>query len=307
MELGIALPQFGQHATPEAIVQVAQAAERLGYASVWVQDRLLRATSPRTPYVGIPGTPWPEGYRTVYDPIETLTFVAARTERIKLGTSVIDALFHVPVVLARRLATLDRFSGGRVLAGLGQGWADDEFFAANVPPSRRGAGLEEFIAALRAAWGPDPVQFSGRFYQIPAAEIGPKPLQPGGPPILLGAFAPAAMERAGRIADGLNPIAVSWDMLEGFVNQFRDAARAAGRNPDSLPIVVRANNQVSDQPLGDDRGPFSGSVDQIRADLDRSSRLGLNHVFFDMNFAETPVEVQLRLLEQLSPAAQPTR
>ena len=102
MDLGIALPQWGKHASPEAIVQVAQAAERLGYASVWVQERLLRPLQPRTPYGGIPGMPIPEPYRTVYDPIETLTYVAAKTERIKLGTSVIDALFHVPVVLGRR-------------------------------------------------------------------------------------------------------------------------------------------------------------------------------------------------------------
>ncbi len=299
MDIGIALPQWGRHASPEAIVQVAQQAERLGYASLWVQERLLRPTHPRSGYGGMPDQPWPEPYRTVYDPIETLTYVAARTERIKLGTSVIDALFHVPVVLGRRLATLDRFSGGRVIVGLGQGWSDEEFQTANVPPSRRGAGFEEFITAMRAVWGPDPVSFSGRFYQIPESEIGPKPVQPGGPPILVGAFAPTALERAGRIADGLNPIGLSWEMLAGMVAAFNEAARAAGRNPDALQIVVRANNQVSDGPLGDDRGPFSGSVDQIRGDLQKAEEMGLNHIFFDLGFVETPVDRQLRFLEDL--------
>jgi len=303
MDLGIALPQWGKYASPEVIVQVAQAAERLGYASVWVQERLLRPRAPRTPYGGVPGMAWPEPYRTVYDPIETLTFVAARTERVQLGTSVLDTLVHVPVTLAKRIATLDRFSGGRVLVGLGQGWAEDEFLTANIPPSRKGAGFEEFIAAMRAVWGPDPVKFDGRFYQIPESDIGPKPMQAGGPPILVGAFAPVAVQRAGRIGDGLNPIALAWDMLEGFVGQFREAARAVGRNPDTLPIVARINNQVTDQPLGDDRGPFTGSVDQIRADIERADRIGVNHGFFDLNFVETPVDVQLRFLEELSPTA----
>ena len=302
MDLGIALPQWGKHASPEAIVQVAQAAEELGYASVWVQERLLRCLQPRTPYGGVPGQPIPEAYRTVYDPIETLTWVAAKTHRIKLGTSVIDALFHVPVVLGRRLASLDRFSAGRLIVGLGQGWSEDEFLTANIPPTRRGKGFEEFIAALEAVWGPDPVEFKGRSYQIPVSEINPKPIQTGGPPILVGAFAPAAIARAARMGTGFNPIAMSWDMLEGMVNTFHEAARAAGRDPSALPIVVRANNQFADQPMGTERGPFSGSAEQIRADLERAEGLGLNHVFFDLGFGEAPIAVYLGLLEQLRPA-----
>jgi alkanesulfonate monooxygenase SsuD/methylene tetrahydromethanopterin reductase-like flavin-dependent oxidoreductase (luciferase family) len=187
-----------------------------------------------------------------------------------------------------------------VIVGLGQGWSEDEFATANVPPTRRGAGFEELIRALRAVWGPDPVEFSGRHYRIPPSEIGPKPVQPNGPPIIVGAFAPSAIERAARVADGLNPIAVDWDVLEDTVKRFRVAAEAAGRNPDSLRIVVRANALLSAQPMGSDRGPFSGSVQQIRDDLARASGIGLGHVFFDFGFVETPVEDQLRALEQLS-------
>ena len=124
----------------------------------------------------------PESYANVYDPLETLAYVAAKTERIRLGTSIIDVLFHAPVILARRFATLDNLSGGRLIAGLGQGYSPEEFAAANVPMSRRGAGFEEFIEAMRAAWGPDPVRFSGRFYEIPESQINPKPVQEGGPP-----------------------------------------------------------------------------------------------------------------------------
>ncbi len=197
MEIGIALPHFGPYATRETITRVAQEAEQRGFGSVWALERMLRPTRP-IPWIGGRVALMDEPYATSYDPIETLTYVAARTERIKLGTSVIDALFHVPITLARRLATLDQLSGGRVIAGLGQGSVEDEFRAANVPLKRRGRGLEEVVAAMRAVWGPDPVSFAGRFYTIPESQIGPKPAQPGGPPIIIGGMAPAAIERAAR-------------------------------------------------------------------------------------------------------------
>lgn len=128
--------------------------------------------------------------------METLSYVAAKTERIKLGTSVINALFHIPVVLARRFATLDQFSQGRVIAGLGQGWVKDEFETASIPFQRRGNGSEDYVEALRASWGPDPVQYEGRYYHIVESDIGPKPFQPQGPPLLFGAATVASLERA---------------------------------------------------------------------------------------------------------------
>src|SRR5207253_10408378 len=96
--------------------------------------------------------PWPEIFATVYDPIEMLTFAAARTRKVKLGTSVLSALFQNPVTLARRFATLDRLSDGRAIAGIGQGDFRDEFEAANIPIKRRGRGFEEFVKAMRAVW-----------------------------------------------------------------------------------------------------------------------------------------------------------
>ena len=119
MDFGIDLPTSGPFASTEAIVRVAQEAERLGYAAIWTYERLLYP-------LGDPvGAGLPEFYSSgTYEPLETLSYVAARTERIKLGTSIITAPFHVPVILARRFATLDQLSGGRAIAGLGQGWME---------------------------------------------------------------------------------------------------------------------------------------------------------------------------------------
>jgi len=174
--VGIALPQYGTIASPETILRVAEEAEKMRLASLWVSDRMLLPTRPKETF---DGDPWPEIFATVYDPIEMLTFAAARTRKVKLGTSVVSALFQNPVTLARRFATLDRLSDGRAIAGIGQGDFRDEFEAANIPIKRRGRGFEEFARAMRAVWGPDPVSFTGDFYNIPESRIGPKPIQSG--------------------------------------------------------------------------------------------------------------------------------
>jgi probable F420-dependent oxidoreductase len=297
MEIGIALPHTGKFASPETIAYVAEEAERRGHAAVWVLERLLRPINPR-PSSERPSPAMPESYANVYDPLETLAYVAAKTERVRLGTSIIDALFHVPAILARRFATLDRLSGRRVIAGLGQGYSPEEFAAANVPMSRRGAGFEEFIEAMRAAWGPDPVHFSGRFYEIPESQINPKPMREGGPPILIAAMRKPAVERAGRLGLGLNPLAPSWEALEAAVGAFREAARAAGHDPTTLPVVVRANTALGEEMTGE-RPPLGGSPEQVVQDLGRLRELEVDELFFDMNRFSMPVEEQFRAVERL--------
>src|SRR5437016_3606605 len=162
-------------------------------------------------------------------------------------------------MLARRLATLDQLSGGRVVAGLGQGYSEEEFQTANVSLKRRGGGFEEFIRAMRAAWAPDPVDFHGRFYRIPESQIGPKPMQSGGPPVIIAAEKVVAVERAARIGDGLNPLIPDWDWFDHALKVFRTTARAAGRDPGSLQIVVRSNTTISDKPVAEPRTPLGGS------------------------------------------------
>jgi probable F420-dependent oxidoreductase len=295
MKIGVSLPQMGLEASPAAITEIAQEAERLGLASVWVGERLFR---PRK-FVRYGGREIgiPEYQKINYEPLETLTYVAAKTERIRLGTSIINVFFQAPVMLARRLATLDQFSNGRVIAGIGQGWMKDEFDAANVSFQRRGSGLEDYVGALRAVWGADPVQYDGRFYHIVEADIDPKPVQPGGPPLLFGVSSPAALERAVRLADGLNPVLQSWEQAEMLVHDFLAQVRQVGRDPARMEIIVRVNNGVHARPLPEPRLPLVGSLEQIHEDLQRLEQLGIQHVFYDLSYLS--LAEQRPLLEQL--------
>jgi probable F420-dependent oxidoreductase len=275
-------------------------AEKMGLASLWVSDRMLLPTKPKETF---DGDPWPEIFASVYDPIEMLTFVAGRTRKVKLGTSVMSALFQNPVTLARRFATLDNLSEGRAIAGIGQGDFRDEFEAANVPIRRRGRGFEEFVKAMRAVWGPDPVSFTGDFYSIPESRIGPKPAQPGGIPMLLGAFAPASLERAARIVDGIMPAAgrsTTIEKLSQTINSFRDMVRRAGRSPDEMKWILRVHNRLDEEKASEPRALLGGTPQQAATDLPRLKELGIDHVFYDMNHpAHVPIETQLVLLRRL--------
>lgn len=295
IKLGVHLPVAGRGATPESIAEVAEEAERVGLDSVWSWERLMRPTVPIA--MGGPGGPVmdaPEEFGSVYDPIEVLAYVAARTSRITLGTSVLDALFQSPVILARRLATLDRLSGGRLVAGLGQGWMEQEFQAAGVSMKRRGAGFEEHLTAMRAVWGADPVRFDGQFYRIPEADIGPKPVRAGGPSLVVGAAFPPALERAGRLGLGLTLVIFDWDMVRQSITAFRAGAAAAGYDADALPILLQVNGDVTEDPVPD-AGPLQGSLEQVRAGLEQAAELGVGHVYWHPG---DPMQ-QLPLLAQL--------
>jgi probable F420-dependent oxidoreductase len=297
MEFGIQLPVAGYDASPEVIGRFAADAERIGLASVWTSDCLLRPVEQPIEFGNGMSIEMPELVASQYEPLETLSYVAAKTSTIKLGTSVIVAILQNPAALARRFATLDQLSAGRVIAGLGQGWVPQSFTAANVSPKHKGARFEEHIQALRAAWGPDPVRFEGRYYTIAESQIGPKPVRPDGPTVLAGAATPAGVERAGRLGVGINPVFFNWDALTGQVTTFRAAAAAAGHDPDSLPIVLRVNGDISDN-SAEQQQPLTGPIDRVAADIERVRSLGINHIAWAM-FVTKPDE-QLRLMERLT-------
>jgi probable F420-dependent oxidoreductase len=277
MKVGISLPQLGPQASPEALIRVAQHAEELGYDSVWVLERLLWPLSPREPYPAARDGKLPETYQSVLDPIETLTFVAAHTKKILLGTSVLVLPYHTPIQLARRIASLDVLSGGRALVGVGVGWSHDEFEAAGTSFERRGARCDEFLRAMIELWTKDPVKFEGEFYRIPESMVGPKPIQKPHPPIYVAGFGQYTFDRAAKFGNGWNPAGImSFDALEGMIKQFQQTARSAGK--EDMDVVLRSFTMVFPQAAGNNRTPMTGSLEQVREDTARLREIGVTHL-----------------------------
>lgn len=256
--LGLGLPQMRQYDIGKDVPDVARAAERMGYESLWVFERALFPEPAAEGLYGIEGLPWPDTYRSVAEPLVTLALAAAVTERARLGTSVLVAPLHVPFQLARALATLDAASGGRVLAGFGTGWSRAEYAAASVRPfAERGAALDELIGVCRAVWGPDPVVYDGEVTKIASAVVGPKPARPI--PVLLAAGdSGRARRRLVDHADGWLPTGIGAETVAEQWRRLRDLAAERGRTK-PLRTVLRVNTRYSvKNHEGSGRRPFQG-------------------------------------------------
>ena len=300
MRFGFALPQVGSAVGPETLVAVAKRAEDLGFDSLWVLDRILWPVSPRAPYPIGDGS-LPVKYKSVLDPLETLTFAAAHTRRIALGTSVLNLPWYNPVLLARRLTTLDVLSAGRLRIGFGIGWSPDEYEAADVPWQERGQRADELIQALKKIWTTDPVEFQGKYYWIPKSVIGPKPVQKPHPPIYMAAYTPAAMKRVAAEANGWFPVGIPLSGIGPMFEGIKGMAKDAGRDPSALALIVRANIEIHNAPIQKDRVDFTGALEQIAEDIRTTQKLGAAEIVFDVQFSpgvETAGDIAARM-EQL--------
>ncbi len=284
MRTGFALPQIGAAGGPEALLAVAKRAEALGFDSLWVLDRLLVPVDPRVPYP-IGDGELPTKYKRTLDPLETLTFAAAHTSRVGLGTSVLNLPWYNPVLLARRLATLDVLSAGRLRAGFGMGWSPEEYEAAGASWRERGKRADEFIRALKIIWTKDPVEFQGAYYRISKSFIALKPVQKPHPPIYMAAYAPSALKRVAREANGWFPVGIPINAIRSLFDQLRSMAREAGRDPGSLELLVRANVEFSERTQGGERVDFTGTLDQIVSDVAATQQLGAAEIVFDVQFS----------------------
>ena len=287
MKVGLVLPQFGEHATAENIKYTATEAEKEGIDSVWVLDRLLWPIKPQTPYVASPDGSLPVEYQNVLDPLTTLTYVAAVTEQISLGTSVIDIFFQNPIVLSKRITTLDILSDGRVIAGLGIGWSKDEYEVSGIPYKDKGTRADEYLQVLKKIWTDDVVEFKGQFYNIPASKIGPKPVQKPHPPILVGGFSPKTFSRIVNYANGWIGVAGfgPLEQLEQVINGLKDSARKADKDPSKISIYMVSYPNVLESPSNQIRAPMTGTIEQIGSDIEQIKAMGTDHIIFGHIFS----------------------
>ncbi len=228
MKIGVSLLNNWGFEDPQPLVDLAVRAEDLGIDSVWVHDHVFNVGHV---FDRIGGKPY-------YEPLTLLSFVAARTQRVRLGTSVLVLPYHNPVRLAKTAATLDVLSRGRLIMGVGVGLIEKEIRALGSPYAERGDLTDESIAVMRALWTQDEPKFEGKFTRFEGMKFSPKPLQKPSIPIVIGGVSRPAIRRAARLGDGWQPLGLSPDALGQGIATLRDEARAAGRDAAKIPVSI---------------------------------------------------------------------
>ncbi|WP_305788866.1 TIGR03619 family F420-dependent LLM class oxidoreductase [Symbioplanes lichenis] len=283
MRIGLNLPHYGALTGPEDITEVSRAAEDMGYDSLWTGDRLLSPVHPRDRYPGGNGE-MPAEMNVYLDPLTALSFAAASTRRVRLGTSTLNAGWYPPVLLARTLTTLDVLSAGRLDVGLGLGWSRDEYEAVNVPWEDRGGRLDEILDLLEKIWGGGVVAHEGARYRVPASGIEPKPVQLPRPPVLLAGLQPAALGRVARRADGWLAVGLPLPVLTAMWQKIQTQAEEYGREPGAVRMVQRLNPRLTAGPVGDAQVPARGTLEQI---AEYAKRAAADEVFIDLTLTVT--------------------
>ena len=236
MKFGIIFANIGPAVQPDYAARLGQLAEENGIESVWTVEHVVvpAGYESQYPYSPTGRMPGPEE-SPIPDPLIWLTYMAAVTTNLKLGTGVLILPQRNPVVLAKELATLDVLSKGRTILGIGVGWLEEEFNAIGIPFSERAARTDETVAALRELWTADEPTFNGQFTSFEKAKMYPKPPQ-GQIPIVVGGHTKAAARRAGRLGDGFFPSSTTPESLAELLEVMHKSAADAGRNGDAIEI-----------------------------------------------------------------------
>jgi probable F420-dependent oxidoreductase len=267
---------LGFEATSEGIVESAAKAEELGFDAVFVNDHIIVDGSARS-------APW----TNTYDPLVALSFIAANTTHVGLGVSVLIVPYRNPIATAKMLATIDRMSGGRLIAGVGVGWNEAEFDALGVPFRERGARTTEYLRIWQACWAPGRVSFAGKFFRFSDMYVSPKPVQQPYPSIWIGGSSDAALRRAAAFAAVWQPTPTPVADLVERQACLRKACEQIGRQhpPETRmsfrvefsPITGKAPPSGAERPIG------HGTPAEIAADLLRyRETAGVNA--FQINF-----------------------
>jgi probable F420-dependent oxidoreductase len=274
--VGLCIPQLGPGITPDVVREFCQRAETAGYTSLWVQDHFMWPLEPRRGYAGRPGLPVPEQYRCVLAATELLTAAALWTTSVRIGTSILVGGNHWPAQLAGRLATIDLLSDGRLSVGLGVGWSAEEHDAVGTDIRTRGARMDDFVPALLACWGDDPVSYEGPFFTIPLAVMQPKPVQRPRPPLLSGMWTEAGQERTRLHFDGWNPAGLTVVASKAVLDRMNDD------RPDGMGPLTMHHRAFAQRPNA--APPDDDVVARLAEEAAEAASHGFEEVILEHNF-----------------------
>jgi probable F420-dependent oxidoreductase len=291
MEFGVVLPHIGAFAREqvvERIQAVARHAEALGFHSLWVGDHVVIPSVIRSKYPYHPEGKFPiDPADSFLDPLTVLSYVAACTNRVRLGTGVLIVPYRNPIVTAKMIATLDVLSRGRAIVGAGVGWLEEEFEYLNAPYHERGKQTDEYLQAMKVLWTETEPQFEGRYVRFSQLRCEPKPVQKPYPPIWIGGHSKAALRRTGMLADGWYGH-VLWrqpDALPREIQQIREFAEQAGRDPRSLTYAAPA---------------YERTFEDVLRFLPRYQQAGLDHAVLAFFMWTDQFDRMLKLMEQFA-------
>lgn len=250
MKVGLAFANTGPFTTVDGLVSLATAAEGAGIESLWTVEHVIWPSSydSEYPYSGSGKMPG-DKTSSIPDPLIWLSFVAAHTTKLVLGTGIVILPERNPVVFAKEVATLASLSNGRLQLGIGVGWLREEFDALGISWAKRGARTDEYIAAMRELWASDDASYSGEFVAFDDVSSNPKP--PGGTvPFVIGGHSSAAAERAGRLGDGFFPGKGSIEELTEMIDVVRQTAADSGRDAAAIEVTAAHPGLFGDDPVG---------------------------------------------------------
>ena len=307
MRYGFYLPTRGRTAIPADLEALVRRGEALGFASVMIADHIVFPSVVTSKYPYTVSGVFP-GQGDALEQLALMAFIAGKTERLRLVTSVMILPYRNPVATAKTLATIDVLSRGRVTVGVGVGWLREEFEALGAADfDRRGAVSDEYLRIFKALWTESPVSFAGEFYRFEDVRCLPEPVQKPHPPIWIGGHSKAALRRVARLGDGWHPVGANPAVpltpadLRRDLDELYRLTEAEGRDPSALTISYKAPLYDVSRPVaaGADRRPFSGSADQIAEDIATYERLGVSELIFDFR-SETTAE-SLERMERFAP------
>lgn len=283
MGYGFSLIVRGADATADKIATMAERAEALGIDALWLSAHVILPPQERSGYVMVPGRQHPEFWKQGYwEPMTLTAFLAARTRRIHLGTSIVVLPMHNPIEMAKQVAQVDQLSGGRFTFGVGVGWFAEEFEVLGRDFHDRGRRTDEALEMMQVLWRDEPATFHGRYHSFETASFLPKPVQQPRPPIWVAGNSEPAMRRAARYADAWHPVRTTPEQLDAAKTRLGELVEQAGRPAGAVALAAKCPMVFQDGPPGEEQFPTQGRPQDIVDAVKRYQDVGVSDFVFDI-------------------------